>query len=144
MRDTHREKQRHRQREKQVPCREPDVGLYPGSPGSHPGLQVALNRCTTGATQLIYFLKRFYLFIHERYRERQRHRQREKQAPGREPDAGLHPRTLGSCPESKADTQPLSSTGAPGSLLLRRQQPEQRGNIKTAIYIILGTKRKPI
>ena len=28
MRDTHRERQRHRQREeKQVPCREPDVGL---------------------------------------------------------------------------------------------------------------------
>ena len=27
--------------------------------------------------------------------------------------AGLHPRTLGSCPESKADTQPLSHTGAP-------------------------------
>ena len=39
MRDTHRETQRHRQREKQAPCREPDVGLNPGSPGSHPGLK---------------------------------------------------------------------------------------------------------
>ena len=28
---------------------EPDVGLDPGSPGSHPGLQAALNRFTTGA-----------------------------------------------------------------------------------------------
>ena len=28
--------QRHRQREKQAPCREPDVGLDPGTPGSHP------------------------------------------------------------------------------------------------------------
>ena len=37
MRDTHREKQRHRQREKQAPCREPDVGLDPASPGSCPG-----------------------------------------------------------------------------------------------------------
>ena len=37
MRDTQREKQRHRQRGKQAPCREPDVGLIPGSPGSHPG-----------------------------------------------------------------------------------------------------------
>ena len=38
------EEQRHRQREKQAPCREPDVGLDPGSPGSCPGLKVALNR----------------------------------------------------------------------------------------------------
>ena len=28
--------QRHRQREKQAPYREPDGGLDPGSPGSHP------------------------------------------------------------------------------------------------------------
>ena len=28
------ERQRHRQREKQAPCREPDVGLDPGDPGS--------------------------------------------------------------------------------------------------------------
>ena len=32
MRDTERE----RGREKQTPCREPDVGLDPGTPGSHP------------------------------------------------------------------------------------------------------------
>ena len=31
------ERQRHRQREKQAPCQEPDVGLNPGTPGSHPG-----------------------------------------------------------------------------------------------------------
>ena len=31
MRDTGRD----RQREKQAPCREPDVGLHPGTPGSH-------------------------------------------------------------------------------------------------------------
>ena len=51
MRDTHRERererererQRHRQREKQASHREPDVGLDPGSPGSHPGLKAALN-----------------------------------------------------------------------------------------------------
>ena len=35
MRDTER-RQRHRQREKQAPCREPDAGLYPGTPGSCP------------------------------------------------------------------------------------------------------------
>ena len=41
MRDT--ERDRHRQREKQAPCREPDVGLDPGSPGSGTGLKAALN-----------------------------------------------------------------------------------------------------
>ena len=50
MRNTERrEMQRHRQREKQASCREPDMGLDPGYPGSHLGLQVALNRCATGA-----------------------------------------------------------------------------------------------
>ena len=39
-----RERQRHSQREKQAPCRESDMGLDPGSPGSHPGLKAALNR----------------------------------------------------------------------------------------------------
>ena len=32
-----RERQRHRQREKQASCREPYVGLDPGTPTSHPG-----------------------------------------------------------------------------------------------------------
>ena len=43
MTDTERERQKHRQREKQTPCREPKVGLNPGFPGSRPGLKVALN-----------------------------------------------------------------------------------------------------
>ena len=29
--------------ETQAPCREPEVGLDPGSPGSGPGLKAALN-----------------------------------------------------------------------------------------------------
>ena len=33
-RERERERQSHRRREKQAPCREPDVGLDPGSPGS--------------------------------------------------------------------------------------------------------------
>ena len=49
MRNTQTERHRHRQTEKQAPCREPDAGLDPGSPGSRPGLQAALNHCTTGA-----------------------------------------------------------------------------------------------
>ena len=42
-RERERGRQRQRQREKQAPCREPDAGLNPGSPGSGPGLKVALN-----------------------------------------------------------------------------------------------------
>ena len=37
MRDTEREAET-QQREKQAPCRDPDVGLDPGSPGSGPDL----------------------------------------------------------------------------------------------------------
>ena len=55
--DRERERQRHRQRKKQASCREPDVGLDPGSPGSRPGLQAALNRCSTRAAQYGAFLK---------------------------------------------------------------------------------------
>ena len=36
MRDTHRERQRPRQREKQAPCGESDAGFDPGTPGSRP------------------------------------------------------------------------------------------------------------
>ena len=61
------------------PCREPDMGLDPGSPGSRPGLQAALNRCATGAALFCFFKRFIYLFMKER--ETDRHRQREKQAP---------------------------------------------------------------
>ena len=36
MRDTEKERKRHRQREKQAPYREPDEGLNPRTPGSCP------------------------------------------------------------------------------------------------------------
>ena len=42
----------------------------------------------------------------------------EKQAPCGEPNMGLHPRTLGSHPELKADAIPLSHPGAPGELVV--------------------------
>ena len=53
--ETEREGRRHRQREKQDPYRKPDVGLHPGSSGSHPRLQAALNRCSTCAAQIFVF-----------------------------------------------------------------------------------------
>ena len=40
MRDT--ERQRHRQKEKQAPCREPDVGLDPRTWGSCPELKASV------------------------------------------------------------------------------------------------------
>ena len=55
--------------------------------------------------------KDFIYFIHERHTRRQGHRQREKQAPCGKSDADLYPGTLGSCPELKADAQPLSYPG---------------------------------
>ena len=60
---------------------------------------------------IIYLSKKDFIYLFTRDRQRQRHGQKEKQAP--EPDAGLDTRTPGSCPEPKADTQPLSHPGAP-------------------------------
>ena len=61
--------------------------------------------------------------MHERHREREREAETKakggKQAPCREPDVGLDPRTPGSCPEPKADTQLLSHPGIPGMTSLR-------------------------
>ena len=58
-----------------------------------------------------------YLFMTDTHThthtQRQRHKHREKQAPHREPDVELHPGTLGSCPEQKAETQPVCHPGAP-------------------------------
>ena len=57
MRDTKRgrERQRHRQKEKKAPCREPDMGLDPRTAGSHPGLKAALNHwATRAALNLLY------------------------------------------------------------------------------------------
>ena len=42
---------------------------------------------------------------------RDREREREREAPWREPDAGLDPRTPGSCPGPKAGAKSLSHPG---------------------------------
>ena len=68
----------------------------------------------------IYFLKDFiYLFMRDTERERLRHMQREKQAPSWEPDVGLDLGSPGSCPELKADAQPLSHLGIPSFMVLK-------------------------
>ena len=62
-----------------------------------------------------HFLKKDYLFIHERQRrrERHRHRQREKQAPRSEPDAGLDPRVSKITPRAAGGAKPLRHWGCP-------------------------------
>ena len=44
-------------------------------------------------------------------RDTEREGEKEKQATRREPDVGLNPGTVGSCPKPKADAQPLSHLG---------------------------------
>ena len=52
---TETERETHRQREKQASCREPDVELDRGSPGSRPGLKAALNCWATRAVLSLSF-----------------------------------------------------------------------------------------
>ena len=56
MRDTHIE----RQREKQAPCREPDVELDPRTPGSHPGPKAGA-KPLSHRDPLFLFLSRFHM-----------------------------------------------------------------------------------
>ena len=60
--ERHRERERqiHKQREKQAPCRESNMGLDPRSLGSGPGLKAALNRWATQAALLLKFYKILY------------------------------------------------------------------------------------
>ena len=62
------------------------------------------------------FILRYYLFMKDAQREREREEQ--KQAEGEAGSMqgvqlGLDPETLGSCPEPKADAQPLSHPAVP-------------------------------
>ena len=58
MRDTHTEGQRHREREKQAPCREPNVGLDPGTTGSRPGLKAGAKPLSHPGIPLFIFIIR--------------------------------------------------------------------------------------
>ena len=42
--------------EKQAPCREPDVGLDPGSPGSHPRLKTGAKLLSHWGCPSLFFL----------------------------------------------------------------------------------------
>ena len=51
-----RERQRYRQREKHAPCREPDVGLDPRTPGSRPGPKAGAKPLSHPGITLLRFL----------------------------------------------------------------------------------------
>ena len=69
--------------------------------------------------RFFFFFLRFYLFIHKRDTERGRDTGRGRSRPPcREPDVGLDPQSLGSCPGPKAGTKPLSYPGCPCSWIL--------------------------
>ena len=121
--DTHTQ----RQRKKQAPRREPNVGLDPRTPGPCLDRRQAPNCWATQGSpaepprdpSFFFFLKDFiYLFMKDTQRERQRHKQRKKQAPRREPNAGLDPGTPGSRPGPKAGAKPLSHPGIPLAIIL--------------------------
>ena len=57
MRETHTERKRHRQGEKQIPCKEPDAGLDPRTPGSGPRPKAGAKPLSHPAIQEIIFLK---------------------------------------------------------------------------------------
>ena len=73
---------------------------------------------------LFYFI--FYLFMIVTHREREAETQAEREAGSmhREPDMGLHPGSLESCPGPKAGAKPLRHPGIPS-----------QGNFKKENYI---------
>ena len=60
-----RETQRHRQREKQAPCKETDVGLDPWSPGSHPELKADAQPLSHPGTQTLKILVSSFLKVNK-------------------------------------------------------------------------------
>ena len=61
-RERERERQRHRRRKKQAPCQEPDVGLDPGIPGSHPRPKAGTKPLSHPGVPI--FIFKNYLFIY--------------------------------------------------------------------------------
>ena len=54
-RERERGRQRHRQREKQAPCREPNAGLKPRTPGSRPEPKADAQPLSHSSAQNIHF-----------------------------------------------------------------------------------------
>ena len=64
MRDTEGERQRLRQREKQAPCREPDVGLRSGTPGSRPRPKADAQWLSHPGIPIFNFKIKIYIYLY--------------------------------------------------------------------------------
>ena len=86
---------------------------FPCGVGSAAGGQSWLqNQTGWGMYTVDFIVLRFYLCIHQTWREAETQAEGEA-APCGEPDMGLNPRTLGSRPGRKADAHPQSPPGTP-------------------------------
>ena len=70
MRDTHRERQRHQQREKRTPCREADAGLDPRMPGSCSQPKAGAQLLSHPGIPLLHLKKKLFINLRERVRAR--------------------------------------------------------------------------
>ena len=98
--------------------------------------QAGTPRVTEDVGQLLLnkkLLKNIYIyFIYSL--ETQRDSKGKSRLPAGEPDAGLYPRTVGSCPEPKADVQPLSHPSAPSVVSINQSVVFHDGSIRKLIH----------
>ncbi|XP_077766375.1 protein sel-1 homolog 1 isoform X2 [Canis aureus] len=86
-------------------------------------------------------LIQYYQFLAEKgdvQAQRHREAEREKESPCREPNARLNPRNLGSHPEQKADTQPLSYQVGLGQLHLHGGRGVEQNHQRAFDYFNLA------
>ena len=67
--ERHRERQRHRQRRSRGVCGEPDVGLDPRTPGSHPELKAAAQPPSHPDVPVKRILTQCYLVVSRYFQE---------------------------------------------------------------------------
>ena len=110
-------RERERQRQKQAPCREPNIGLNPGTLGSGPEPKTDAQLLSEPGTPRFFILifKKYFIYLFMRHTHTHTHteRQRQKQAPCREPDVGLDPGSPGSQPRLKAMLNHGATRAAP-------------------------------
>ena len=69
MRDTARERQRHRQRKKQAPYREPDAGLHPRTAGSQPEWKADIQPLSHPGAPIPFLKKILFIYLREKEHE---------------------------------------------------------------------------
>ena len=95
--ERHRDRQRHRQRGKQAPCREPDAGFNPRTPGSHPEPKADAQPLSHPGVPpfFFFFFKILFIYLRERAQAGGAGEGEVDSSLSSEPDTGLSPRTPG-------------------------------------------------